>query len=217
MDEILMNVIVIVVLAFAGGLIFLVIRRRRAAAGRELEGKILERGWRMESIREPLVWGLRIAGRDWTLEALSRSSGRDSAPGSSDVSMSTVWRADAPGSTLIIGGRTFQSLPGPRGEALAAKILHAALGEDAAGLAAIDAGSETFRKTHMIRAGSQAEAEAFLTPAVESALLGWKGPPPLIVRDRSGLRVELTGKRLSEAGELFAFIGIGEAILGTRG
>lgn len=172
-----------------------------------------ENGWTLETIREPLVWGLCLKSARWTLEALSRSSGADAAPGSSNVEMSSTWQADAPGSTLLIGPRTSQMSAGSVGEMLTRQVLRLALGAGADGLNEVQAGSAALRQKYMLWAQQPAELEGLLTPSVEIALLAWKGAPILVKRTSGGLGIELRGVRLQKADELRSIIQLGELIL----
>jgi hypothetical protein len=213
MDDITLNLIVLAVFALIGGSIFLLVRRRQAENEQNIIQVAAERGWKYESLREPLAWGLRLSSPRWTLEALSRSSGQEVASGSSDVAMSTTWQAHAPGSTLLIGERTSQANLGGFGDLMVRQVLQLALGADAADLTEIQAGSETFRKKYMLWAQDPVEAEKLLTPALESALLAWKGEKPLIKRTSEGLTIELRGARLQKTDEILALVQLGELLL----
>jgi hypothetical protein len=213
MDDITLNLIVLAVLALICGSIFLLVRRRQAENEQNIIQVAAERGWKYESLREPLAWGLRLSSPRWTLEALSRSSGQEVASGSSDVAMSTTWQAHAPGSTLLIGERTSQANLGGFGDMMVRQVLQLALGADAADLTEIQAGSETFRKKYMLWAQDPVEAEKLLTPALESALLAWKGEKPLIKRTSEGLTIELRGARLQKTDEILALVQLGELLL----
>jgi hypothetical protein len=213
MDNITLNLIVLAVLALIGAVIFFLVRRKQD----ENEQKIIQlasnSGWTYESIRERLAWGLRLRSAQWTLEAISRSSGQDVGAGSSNISMSTTWHADAPGSTLLIGARTSQANLGGLGDMLTRQVLQLALGADADRLTEIQAGSETFRQKYMLWAQDSIEAKNLLTPALESALLAWKGEKVLIKRTTGGLTIELRGARLKKAADIHALIQLGEMLL----
>lgn len=214
MDDLTLNLIVILAVAILVGGIFLIIRHKQAANEQKLRQMAAERGWTYQPFREPLAWGLRLSAPGWTFEALSRSSGRETAPGSSDVAMSTTWRADAPGSTLLIGPRTSQANLGSLGEAISRQVLQLALGADADGLVEIQAGSAALRQKYMLWTQDPAEAEKLLTLAVQSALLKWKGQPPLIKRTSDGLTIELRGVRLTKADEILSVVNLGKVLLG---
>lgn len=213
MDDITLNLIVLVVLVLLGGLIFILVRRRQAGNEQTLIQMAADHGWTYESIRDPLAWGLHLGSGRWTLEAISRSSGQEAGPGSSNVAMSTTWHADAPGSTLLIGARTSPVNLGGFGEPLTRQVLQLALGADAEGLAEIQAGSETFRRKYMLWAKDPAEMERLVTPALESALLTWKEQPLLIKRLSGILTIELRGKRLQKADDIHRLISLGESFL----
>ena len=213
MEDITLNLIVLAVLVLLGGIIFILVRRRQAGNEQTLIQMAADQGWKYESIREPLAWGLRLGSARWTLEALSRSSGQEADPGSSNVAMSTTWQADAPGSTLLIGARTSQVNLGGFGDTLTRQVLQLALGANADGLAEIQAGSETFRRKYMLWAKDPAEMEGLVTPALESALFTWKEQPLLIKRLSGILTIELRGKRLQKADDIQRLISLGESFL----
>ena len=211
MDDITLNILVLLVFALIGGLIFYIVHRNQARNEQEIIRLAAEKGWKVENIREPLAWGLRLSAPAWTLESISRSSGRETGPGSSDVAMSTVWRAEAPGPILLIGPRTSQANLGAMGDMLTRQSLQAALGADADGLGEVQAGSNAFRQKYMLWARSQAEIR--LDPALESALLRWKDPLPLIQRTSQGVSVELRGIRLTKPADFLALVQLGELFL----
>ena len=159
MDNISLNLIVLAVLAAIGGSLFMLVRQKKAENEQKIVRLAGEQGWRYESIREPLAWGIRLASAQWTLEAISRSSGQETGAGSSDIGMSTIWHADAHGSTILIGERTSQANLGGIGDMLTRQVLQLALGRDADGLTEIQAGSEAFRQKYMLWAQDRTEAE----------------------------------------------------------
>lgn len=211
MNDLTLNLLVLVVLALLGGLVFFLVRRTKAENEQKIIRLALKNGWQYASIREPLAWGLRLTSARWTLEAISRSSGGETAPGSSDVAMSTTWQAPNPGSTLLIGERTSSASPGGMGERLTLQVLRLALGADANGVVEVSAGSDAFRQKYSIWA--QKPADLQLTPAIESALLDRKGEKPLIKRTSAGLFLELRGVRLQKADEILIFVQLGEALI----
>ena len=211
MDNITLNLIVLVVLFLGGGLIFILVRRKQAGNEQKIIQMASENGWTYESIREPLTWGIRLKTVQWTLEAISRSSRQEAGPGSSNVAMSTTWQADAHGNTLLIGPLTSQTNLGGFGDMLARQVLQLALGENAKGLAEIQAGSETFRQKYMLWAKNPTEMEGLITPALESVLLTWKEQPLLIKRLSGILTIELRGKRLQKAEDIRRLISLGES------
>jgi hypothetical protein len=213
MDDITLNLIVLAAFALIGGVIFLLVQRKQANSEQKIVQMAAEHGWKYESIREPLTWGLRLKSPRWTLAAISHSSGKEVAPGSSEVAMSTIWQADAHGSTLLIGERKSQINLGAVGEILSRQVLQLALGENAVGLVEIQAGSEAFRQKYMLWAKDTVGTEQLLTPAIESSLLAWKGEKPLIKRSSEGITIELRGVRLQKPNEINTIVQLGEALL----
>lgn len=213
MDDIALNLISLAFFILVGGGIFLLVRRSQAENDHKIAQMAAENGWTLESIREPLVWGLRLKSGNWTLEARSRSSGQSSDSDSSNVSMSTSWQAPVTGSTLLLGPRSSPVNLGGMGELLTCQVLSQALGADADGLNEIQPGSEALRQKYMLWAQQPVEAEKLISPAVELALLSWKGEPVLVRRASDGLSIELRGVRLQKAAELRAMVQLGELIL----
>lgn len=211
MNDITLNLIVLSALIMIGGVIFFLVRRRQVHSERELIQLAAEKGWKYETIHEPLAWGLRLTSPRWTLESISRSNGREAGPGSSDVASSTVWRANAAGSTFLLGERTSQTNLGGMGEMLTRQALQFALGAEASGLNEIQAGSEAFRQKYMIWA--QDASQIRISPMLENTLLGWKGSKPLIKRTSDGLTMELRGVHLKTINEICPLIQLGEVIV----
>jgi hypothetical protein len=211
MSDLTLNLLTLTVFAVLGGLIFFLVRRSGAKNEQEILQMAAEKGWKVEFIREPLAWGLRLTSPRWTLEALSRSSGKEVAPGSSDVNMLTTWHADTPGSTLLIGERQSRANLGEMGDMLTRQVLQLALGADADGLSEIQAGSAVFRQEYRLWAQNPDEVRLF--PALESALLNWKGQKPLIKHTSDGLTIELRGVRLAKPAEIRALVQLGELLL----
>lgn len=211
MDDITLNFIVLAALAIAGGLVFLLVRRKQAQNEQEIRQLAAESGWKYESIRQPLAWGLKLTSPRWTLEALSRSSGRESGPGSSDIAQTTVWRAESSGNPFLLGPRAGQVNLGGLGDMLQRQVLEAALGAEADGLREIQAGSAAFQQAYMLWA--QNADTVCLSPTIESTLLNWKGVKPVIKRTSSGLSIEIRGVQLSKPAELRALAQLGELLL----
>jgi hypothetical protein len=215
LNDFALNLIVFGVLLLASGGIFMMVRRYQAGNAQKITQMAAENGWVVEHIHERLVWGLRLSSAKWRFEALSRSSGGETAPGSSDVEISTRWHADSPGSAFLIGLRSTQANLGTAGDMLTQMVMQMALGTDADGLNEIQVGNESFRQKYMVWAKYPDDAEKLLTPDLESALLGWKSAPLLIQRTSKGLNLELRGVRLGRADEIQAFIHIGEILIET--
>ncbi len=213
MDDITLNLITLAGFALLGGLIFWLVRRKQAAEAQAVQNLAAEKGWKIETLREPLLWGERLISPRWSLEAISRSSGRESGPGSSDVAMQTIWHANQPGSTLLIGERSSQANLGPFGGMLQQQLLQQALGAQAEGLTEIPTGSQALRQKYMLWA--QIPAEVHISPSLESILLEWKGVKPLIKRSTEGLTIELRGAHLKTASDLLRLIDLGETLLKT--
>jgi hypothetical protein len=206
-SDITSNLIVLLVLLVMGGGIFLVFRRRKTELEKRLDQAAREHGWKLERIKEPLEWGVHITHPDWRLDAISQSTGTEPGPGTSNVSMHTLWQAERPGSTVMLGPRA----PGAGlDERFIRPFVQALSGED---LVDVNIQNPELQARYMLRAVEAASGEALLNPFLESALLDWKKTPPLIRRDSNGITMELKDDRLKTPEDLLAFIRIGEALL----
>ncbi|MCU0489881.1 MAG: hypothetical protein MUE67_13145 [Anaerolineales bacterium] len=217
MDDIVLSLVVILGSAVLTGLILLIVRLRQRQGQNALAQMALERGWRLEAIQERLAWGIKLSSAEWRIEAISRAAGRESSPGSSDVAMQTSWRAEGPGSTLLVGPRTSSAKLGALGDSLAKLVLEKALGADARGLEEIEAGSQAFRTKYMLWAQEAEAARRLVNPALESALANWKGTPPVIRRSAGELAIELHGARLTNPTEIQALVQLGDILLAWQG
>lgn len=213
MNDILLNLLVLAGFLLAGGFIFWFVQKKQSEKKSKISQMAASEGWSVEMIREPLAWGTRLKTDKWTFEALSRSSGRESGPGSSNIAMSTRWWADYPGSTILIGRKNTQDNLGELGDVLIRKMLRMALGEQANGLVEVRAGSEAFRRNFMVWAQEPAEVERLLDPILESSLTFWKNEALLIKRTSRGWTIELRGKHLEDIHEICKFIHLGESLI----
>ena len=212
MDDITLNLIVLAVFALLAIGIFLIVRRSQAEKEQKIIRLAASKGWSYTSIREPLAWGMRLKSSGWTLEALSRSNGRETSPGSTDLDMSTIWQTPHPGSTLLINTRTSQADLGSIGEMVTRQVLLLALGDQANGLKEIKFGGSTFQQKYMVWAQDQPGAERLLTPALQASLTEWKGISPLIKRVSGALSVEIKGKRITNPDEILALVALGSML-----
>jgi hypothetical protein len=207
MQDIYSNIVVIMVLAVLGGGIYIFFRNKEIAARRKLDQMAREHGWKLENLSEQLAWGVRITDGEWTLESISRSSSAEAAPGSSNVSMSTCWQADRPGSTLLLGPRLPGAVAAPT---FAGQFVRMVTGES---LTEVTLSNPILQEKYMAWAQDPVEAATRFMPTLEASLLAWQGTPPLIKRDPSGLTMEITRERLKSPERILAFIQIGEALL----
>ncbi len=213
MNEIILNLIVLAVLLVIGGGVYLLVHRKQAEAEQKIIQLATTNGWQYEQVRKPLSWGIRISSARWTLESLSISSGRESDSGSSNISMSTHWLADDPGSTLLIGERTSQADLGGFGDMLVRQTLSMALGADANGLTEVRVGNPAFQKRYMVWSQDTAKVGKVLTPQIESILLSWKGMSPLIKHTSAGLSIEIRGVRIKKAEDIQSLVNLGTTLL----
>ena len=213
MNEILLNLVVFAGIALVVGIVLLLVTRKQRQVEQQLQQFVQQKGWRFETIRERLVKGFRITTAEWTLEAISRSSDTDAEAGSSNMEQKTTWTSAQSGTTILIGPRTTQVNLGAMGEMLQAQVIHAALGQEAAGVQEVQAGSPSFRKRYMVWAQAVEDADRLLTPGVQSKLLSWTKVSPLIKRTSSGMTIELKGAHLKKIEEILKLVQLGESLL----
>ena len=201
MDDLTLNLIVIAAFGLLVSVIFLLVRQRQARTEQALIQFAAENGLKYEKIRAPLASGFRLDGPNWSLESVSRSNrGPTGETGSSNIRLDTLWHADLPGETLLIGERMSTAALGSLSDMLVRQVLQMALGSEADGLQELQTGSAEFRQKYVAFAKSP---EAFRPgPALESALLHWRGQKPLIRRTADGLDIEIRGARLQKPEEL---------------
>jgi hypothetical protein len=211
MDEITLKLLVIAAVGLLAGTIFLLVKRQQAHAEQALLQFAVENGLKYEKMRTPLASGFRLDGSGWSLESASRSSGQPTGEaGSSNIRLDTLWHTDLPGSALLIGERMSNADLGGFGEMLMRQFLQMALGSEADGLQEVQTGSLEFRQKYVVFARSP---DAFRPgPALESALLNWRGQKPLIRRTADGLDIEIRGARLQKPEELLQLINFGKIL-----
>jgi len=214
MDVMLLNLLVIGGFAIVGGIVFLILRQKQAQNREKLQQFVDRNGWRMELIREPLAQGFQLHSSDWSVEALSRSNGMPSTPGSSNIEATTTFTTQTPGSTVLVGPRYSQADLGTMGDMLSQKVLQLALGEAARDVQKVELGSTEFQQSFLVWAQDPFEARELINPDVQSSLLSWKKKSPIIKRTYDGLSLKLDGFHLDKPEELEQFVRFGEYLLG---
>jgi hypothetical protein len=211
MSDLTLNLIVMAAVGLLAGATFLLAKRHQAQSEQVLTQFATENGLKYEKMRTPLASGFRFDGPNWSLESVSRSSGQPTGEtGSSNIRLDTLWHTDLPGSTLLIGERMSNADLGGLGEMLMRQVLQMALGSEADGLQEVQTGSTDFRQKYMVFTRSP---DAFRPgPALESALLNWRGQKPLIRRTADGLDIEIRGARLEKPEELLQLINLGKIL-----
>jgi hypothetical protein len=212
-NDITLNLIMIFIFSLLGLGIFLLVQRNQTKYEQQIRMLVNQNNWNLEWINEQLAKGLRISSPNWILEAMSRFSGRETGPGSTDATLLTTWSSDAPGSVIIIGARTNAIELGSIGDILGRTVIEMSLGTEAMGVQEIQIGSDAFKKHFMVWAKDIREAEGFLTPTIQSALLNWPKPIPVIKRTNNGLCIELRGCHLRKPADLLRLIQLGEKLL----
>lgn len=209
MNDMVSGLMVAAVTAVAVAAIFFWAQRAKNRKIEALRSLCLQRGWNYERVRGTLHHGHRISGDGWVFEALSRSGGRETAPGSSDWSHSSQWRAvgEDPGrGTFMLGSRLGGMLDISR---MPPSLLSRFLGEEVSGLRTFAAG-DRLDPRYVLFAREEPPAMGVLSSRAEELLLAWPQKLPLVVRS-SPARLSLTAlnQRLDRPGEVAAFIELG--------
>ena len=150
MNDIVLNLLVLGGFLVITGIIFLFVNQKQKQEEQNIILFVQKKGWQLERIQERLAKGIRIIAPGWTLEAISRVSGREVGPGSTDMEKKTIWFSSQSGSTILIGPKTTQVNLGPAVEMLKKQIIQAALGEEAQGIKEVQIGSSAFMKQFMV-------------------------------------------------------------------
>ncbi len=185
-------------------------RARRIGALREL---CRRRGWTYEPLGGPLRHGHRIEGDGWLFEAVSRSSGREAGPGSSDWDHATLWTAlgaDPGRGTFILGlnpggMRDLSRMP--------PGLLSRFLGPEAAGMRPYPAG-QRLEPRFMLLARAAPPAMGLLDGDCEELLAAWPVALPLVVRSSPArLELRIAGKRLEAPQDVERLVELGQSFL----
>jgi hypothetical protein len=210
MNDIMLNLITLAGFLVIGGIIFSFVMRHKKAQEEKLLSLCRQNHWNIEFIRERLARGFRITSPNWTIESISKSSGVDSGPASSDLEQTTTWFSSIPGDGLIIGPKLSKMNLSPLMKELVHQKLISDFGEGAENMQEISFGSEVFRNSFMVWTVNPQEIENMLTPALQSALLTWTKVPPLIKRNSTGTTIELKGIALQNPFEIESLVKLGE-------
>ena len=213
MSDALAGLVVAAVTAAAVGGIFLWAGRSRRRRIEALQELCRRRGWRYEPLGGPLRHGHRIAGDGWACEAVSRSSGREAGPGSSDWDHLTLWTAPGadPGrGTFILGLAAGGTNILPR---LNPELLSRLLGPEAAGMRPYPAGARL--EPHFVLLAREAPpAMGFLDGRSEERLAAWPAALPLVVRSSPAcLELRVAGRRLEKPQDIERLVELGQSFL----
>jgi hypothetical protein len=211
MSDAVSGLLVAAVTAAAVAGIFLWMARAKRRKIEALRALCAQRGWRYSHESGPLHHGHHIVGDGWTFEAVSRSSGRETAPGSFDWGHSSQWTVEGedPGrSTFILGSRMGGMLDISK---MPPALLSRFLGEEMAGFQVFSAG-ERLDSRFVLFAGEWPPAASLFSSWAEELLLGWPAALPLVVRSSPArLSLQVMNRRLEKPAEVAALIELGES------
>ena len=213
MDEIILNLIVLGSFIILAGVAFLLIRNKQIINRQNLEKFCGQKGWQLNFIKGRLEKGVRITSPEWRLETLKRSSDQEAGPGSTNIEHITTWFAALPGSTLLIGPKYSQAKPLPSLNIFIKRMIQESIGEEAKDIQEVQIGTLSFQNQFMVWAKDVYEAESFLTPTLQSALISWKKGSLLIKRTSKGLTLELRGVYLQKPEDFLSLVQLGEKLV----
>lgn len=213
MNEIVLNLLVILGVSIIAAGTFYFVSQKKKTSEQELRMFADQNGWKIDFKRKPLEKVIKITAREWTLESIVRSEGREAGPGSTNWELKTTWFASRPGSTVLIGPRTTQPINDLHAEKLIKQIMTAALGKDADGLKEVTIGSVEFMEHYMVWTQDDERINSFLTPNLQYQLIKWVKKPLLIKRTSGGITIELKGENLKTPDQIESFISLGEQII----
>ncbi len=220
MADLLPNLIVLGATLVGVVLIFWLVARNKRQRDQRLQTLASRQGWIFEKLSDRKSSGFRFRKGEWTITAVNETTTSGGDTTSSNVSALTRWHSTA--------ARLAQGivLIGPRQPALnlggfSAILMQAALrlmigpvAEDAKDIQELTLGSLALNDRFMIYTNQEETARKLLDTSVETALLAWPGKVPLIVRySKTGLEVEIQGKRLDNEAELITLVKLGNALL----
>jgi len=214
MNEALSGLLVAAVTALGVAAIFFWTGRTKKKKIEALRALCVQRGWKYRYDSGSLHHGHRIEGDGWVFEAVSRSSGRESAPGSSDWDHSSQWAAagEDPGrSTFILGSRLGGMMDIAK---MPPQLLSRFLGGEIAGLQPVSANARLDPR-YVLFAREKRPAMGLLSSRAEELLLGWPAALPLVIRSSPArLSLALSNKRLEKPEDVARFIELGESLAG---
>jgi hypothetical protein len=213
MNDIALNLFVIAGFVVVGGVVLIVVLQKQKQNDQKLADFAKQKGWHLEKIRKPLEKGVRVTTPRWVLESIKRTSGVEAGPGSSEWEQKTIWKTNQGGSLVLAGYKMSQMNLGYSGELLMKQVFAAAFGEESKDLNHVHFGSQDFQKKYMVFAQDEAEADRFITPAVQSALLSWSGVQPVIKRTERETTLELNGAFMDKPEQILSLLQLAERLL----
>jgi hypothetical protein len=183
-------------------------KRKRIGMLRTLCG---QHGWSYTYEVGPLHQKHTIGGDGWVCEAQSRSSGRESAPGSSSWLHGTRWRSlqENPGrQNFYLGTRRSGGMDLAQAPSWALSRL---FGEEVSGLKVADAGARLSARYVLFGDGEKKDGN-LVSSKSEELLLAWPEKLPLLIRSSPAeLSLQVQDKRLDRAEEILPFLELAES------
>jgi hypothetical protein len=209
MNDMVSGLIVAAVTAVAVAAIFIWTQRAKNRKIEALRSLCVRHGWNYEHLSGPRHHGHRITGDSWQFEAVSRSAGRETAPGSSDWGHSSRWMTtgEDPGrGTFMLGSRLGGMLDISR---VPPSLLSRFLGDEAAGLRTYAAG-ERLDPRYVLFSREEPPAMGVLSSRAEELLLAWPLKLPLVVRSSPArLSLQVMNQRLEKPEDVARCIELG--------
>ncbi len=227
MEDLGVSLIVILITGATVAGIFIGLAARKRKQDSALVLAAAERGWAIQKIQHPLISGYRISGQlaggGWALESRRDASPTSAAPGSSEVSLNTVWYSEAArllGRAVVIG-----ALPSGAGAASVPSFaddfilmgLRAMLGADAewtGRLKKVELNDPLLGGRFLALADDAADVARLLDGEAVRLLAGLPQKyRPVVKLRENGLTVSLQGWQLVRPEEIQQLVSLGAALL----
>lgn len=216
MEDLIPSLIVIACTVLAVALIFYFTRRAKRQRMAQIQALAVQQGWRFEQVKQKLVSGYRLIGKNWMMESMIIAQGPDVEPHLSNIHQYSVFTSEVLsllGRNLLIGPAEKGVQLGEFGKMLQQKVIEKFLGPSGVGVHSVQVGSSTFLQKFMILANEEADARRILSPKGEALLLGWQGTQPVIKVTNSGLEMRVEGTYIQKPEDIQKFVELGKSFL----
>lgn len=216
MEDLNTSLIVIACTALAIGLIFYLTQRAKRQKMAQIQALAVQQGWGFEQVRQKLISGYRLIGKNWMMESMIIAQGADVEPHLSNIHSYSTFTSEALtllGRNLLIGPAEKDVQLGEFGRLLQQKVIEKFLGPSGVGVHPVQAGSSTFLQKYLILANEETDVRRILSPKSEAILMGWQGTQPVVKVTGSGLEIRVEGVYLEAPEDIQKFVDLGISFL----
>jgi hypothetical protein len=205
MDDMVISLIVIVSTGIVVGLIFYLVYVKKKKTEKALSELAIQNGWMCESFKEPLSWGYRIQGPEWTIESITETSGNSVEMAQNNTSQFTRLRStmmSLPGQLLVNPHKAGSTSLNQIHPAMLRKLSGLFGGDAFSGLEELAVGSPQLREYYAIYGKAGEDYSKVISHQVESILLNWRGERPWIKIGNGGLEIEIRNRNIQKPEEI---------------